>query len=100
MHAALPEWYYVPREAGRAIAALIDVAAASGYRWPELFGAGPVGGRLAPSPFGALPVQGLQVGGRPLTVDVDAAGDVAAVEAPEGIDIVLARPPGTPGSLR
>ncbi|HSO65008.1 MAG TPA: glycogen debranching N-terminal domain-containing protein, partial [Ornithinibacter sp.] len=33
-----------PAEASRAVAALVEVAAASGYRWPELFGAEPVGG--------------------------------------------------------
>jgi len=44
-----------PREASRAVAALIDVAAASGYRWPELFGAEPVGGRPAPYPASCRP---------------------------------------------
>ncbi len=44
-----------PREAGRAVAALVDVAAASGYRWPELFGAEPVGGRPAPYPASCRP---------------------------------------------
>ena len=44
-----------PHEAGRAVAALVDVAAASGYRWPELFGAEPVGGRPAPYPASCRP---------------------------------------------
>lgn len=44
-----------PHEAGRAVAALVDVAAASGYRWPELYGAEPVGGRPAPYPASCRP---------------------------------------------
>ena len=44
-----------PVQAGRAVAALVDVAAASGYRWPELFGAEPVGGRPAPYPASCRP---------------------------------------------
>lgn len=128
-----------PAEAARAVAALVDVAAGSGYRWPELYGAEPVGGAAAPypascrpqawaaasagllvstvlglrpdvphgrvelaplphSPFGALRVEGLRVGGEPLTVEVDAAGDVVAVEAPDGIDVVVTGPPGAHGS--
>jgi glycogen debranching enzyme len=119
-----------PAEATRALAALVDVAAASGYRWPELFGAEPVGGSPAPypascrpqawaaasagllvstllgvrpdvpggrvelaplpdSPFGAVRVEGLRVGGQPFSVEVDAAGDVVAVQAPAGIDVVV-----------
>ncbi len=44
-----------PTQAGRAVAALVDVAAASGYRWPELYGAEPVGGRPAPYPASCRP---------------------------------------------
>lgn len=122
-----------PGEAARAVAALVDVAAASGYRWPELFGADPVGGRPAPypascrpqawaaasaglivstvlglradapngrlvlaplpdPPFGAVRVEGLRVGGFPVTVEVSATGQVVAVEAPEGLEVVAATP--------
>ncbi len=123
-------------EASSAIAALVDVASASGYRWPELFGAEPVGGAPAPypascrpqawaaasaglllstvlglradvpngrielsplpdSPFGGLRVEGLRVGGRPLSVEVDAAGEVVAVAAPDGVDVVVTGPGGS-----
>ena len=44
-----------PAQAGRAVAALVDVATASGYRWPELYGAEPVGGRPAPYPASCRP---------------------------------------------
>ena len=122
-----------PGEAARAVAALVDVAAASGYRWPELFGADPVGGRPAPypascrpqawaaasaglivstvlglradapngrlvlaplpdPPFGAVRVEGLRVGGLPVTVEVSATGQVVAVDAPEGLEVVAATP--------
>ena len=122
-----------PREAGRAVAALVDVAAASGYRWPELFGAEPVGGRPAPypascrpqawaaasaglivstvlglradapnarlvlsplpdPPFGAVRVEGLRVGGLPVAVEVSATGQVVAVDAPDGLEVVAATP--------
>ncbi|WP_392542264.1 glycogen debranching N-terminal domain-containing protein [Oryzobacter telluris] len=110
--------------------ALVDVAAASGYRWPELYGAEPVLGRPAPypascrpqawaaasagalvsvllglradvpagrihlspladAPFGALTVEGLRLGGAPLGVSVDAHGEVVAVSAPDGIEVVI-----------
>jgi glycogen debranching enzyme len=122
-----------PQEAGRAVAALVDVAAASGYRWPELFGAEPVGGRPAPypascrpqawaaasaglivstvlglradapnsrlvlsplpaPPFGAVRVEGLRVGGLPVAVEVSATGQVVAVDAPDGLEVVAATP--------
>ena len=124
-----------PHEAGRAVAALVDVAAASGYRWPELFGAEPVGGRPAPYPAscrpqawaaasaglivstvlglradapngrlvlsplpdppgGALRVEGLRVAGLPVTVEVSATGQVVAVDAPDGLEVVAATPHG------
>ena len=41
--------------ASRAVAALVDVAAASGYRWPELYSAEPVGGTPAPYPASCRP---------------------------------------------
>lgn len=41
--------------ASRAVAALVDVAAASGYRWPELYSAEPVGGLPAPYPASCRP---------------------------------------------
>ncbi len=122
-----------PREAGRAVAALVDVAAASGYRWPELFGAEPVGGRPAPypascrpqawaaasaglvvstvlglradspngrlvlsplpdPPCGAVRVEGIRVGGLPVTVEVSATGQVVAVDAPPELEVVAATP--------
>ncbi|HYN66696.1 MAG TPA: glycogen debranching N-terminal domain-containing protein [Ornithinibacter sp.] len=122
-----------PHEAGRAVAALVDVAAASGYRWPELFGAEPVGGRPAPypascrpqawaaasaglivstvlglradapngrlvlsplpdPPCGALRVEGLRVSGLPVTVEVSSTGQVVAVDAPDGLEVVAATP--------
>ncbi len=37
------------------VRALVDVAAASGYRWPELYGADPVLGRPAPYPASCRP---------------------------------------------
>ena len=42
-------------EAARCATALVDVAAASGYRWPELYGADPVGGAPAPYPASCRP---------------------------------------------
>jgi glycogen debranching enzyme len=42
-------------EAAAVITALVDVAAASGYRWPELFGADPVGSAPAPYPASCRP---------------------------------------------
>jgi glycogen debranching enzyme len=123
-----------PDVATRVVSALVDVAAASGYRWPELFGGEPVGDTPAPypascrpqawaaasagmllstvlglrpdvpagrlelaplphSPFGAVRVDGLRLAGQPLSVEVDAAGEVVAVVAPPGIDVVVTGPP-------
>jgi glycogen debranching enzyme len=123
-----------PREAARAVAALVDVAAASGYRWPELYGAEPVGGRPAPypascrpqawaaasaglivstvlglqadapnarlvlsplpdPPCGAVRVEGIRVGGLPVAIEVSSTGEVVAVDAPPGLEVVAA-PPG------
>ncbi len=41
--------------AARVARALVDVSAASGYRWPELYGADPVLGRPAPYPASCRP---------------------------------------------
>ncbi len=116
-------------EAARCATALVDVATATGFRWPELFGGEPVQGRpapypascrpqawaaasagalvstvlglradapqgvlevrpLAPAPFGAIRVEGIRVGGRPVVVEVDGSGTVTAVEAPDGVEVV------------
>ena len=42
-------------EAARCATTLVDVAAASGYRWPELYAADPVGGAPAPYPASCRP---------------------------------------------
>jgi glycogen debranching enzyme len=104
------------------------VAAASGYRWPELYSSEPVLDMPAPypascrpqawaaasaglvvttalglradvprgrlhisplreAPFGALTVEGLQIAGGRLRVEVDASGGVVDVQAPEGITV-------------
>jgi glycogen debranching enzyme len=109
---------------------LVDVAARSDYRWPELYGAEPVlgqpvpypascrpqawaaasagaivevllgvrpdapGGRvrlapLAPSPFGAVRIEGLRLGGASWSVALDASGDVVDVAAPDGVEVVV-----------
>lgn len=44
---------------------------------------------LAPSPFGALRVEGLRLGGESWSVAVDAAGDVVDVQAPDGVEVVI-----------
>ncbi|WP_411939235.1 glycogen debranching N-terminal domain-containing protein [Oryzobacter faecalis] len=44
-----------PEGAAAVMRALVDVAAASGYRWPELYGAEPVLGRPAPYPASCRP---------------------------------------------
>lgn len=110
--------------------ALVDVAAASGYRWPELYGADPVLGRPAPypascrpqawaaasagalvslvlgvradvpggrlhlsplpgAPFGPVRVDGLRLGNAEVSVSVNGAGDVIAVDVPDGIEVVV-----------
>ncbi len=115
-------------EASRLAAALVDVAAASGYRWPELYAGEPVHGMPAPypascrpqawaaasagllvstvlglradapngvvevaplpeSPFGAVRVEGIRVGGRSLAVAVDGAGRVVDVDAEGGLEV-------------
>jgi glycogen debranching enzyme len=109
---------------------LVDVAARSDYRWPELYGADPVLGQpvpypascrpqawaaasagaivevllgvrpdaaagrvrlspLAPSPFGAVRIEGLRLGGAAWSVALDASGDVVDVVAPEGVEVVV-----------
>ncbi len=116
--------------AASVVRSLVDVAAQSGYRWPELYGADPVLGApvpypascrpqawaaasagalvqvllgvrpdapagrvrlapLAPSPFGAVRVEGLRLGGSAWSVSVDAAGDVVDVTAPDGVDVIV-----------
>jgi glycogen debranching enzyme len=115
---------------GRVLRSLLDVAAASGYRWPELYSSEPVLDMPAPypascrpqawaaasaglvvttalglradvprgrlhisplreAPFGALTVEGLQIAGGRLRVEVDASGGVVDVQAPEGISAVV-----------
>jgi hypothetical protein len=49
---------------------------------------------LPDPPFGALRVEGLRLGGRPLAVEVSATGGVVAVEAPDGVEVVTATPRG------
>jgi len=111
---------------------LIDVAAASGYRWPELYSSEPIldvpapypascrpqawaaasaglvvtaalglqadapRGRLHISPlreapFGAVTVEGMQIGGGALRVAVDSSGEVVEVEAPKGVTVVCSK---------
>ena len=115
-------------QAARLAAALVDVAAASGYRWPELYAGEPVHGVPAPypascrpqawaaasagllvstvlglradapagvlelaplpeSPFGAVRVEGIRVGGRAVTVGVDGVGRVVHVESDAGLEV-------------
>ena len=122
--------------ASRMAAALVDVAAASGYRWPELYAGEPVHGVPAPypascrpqawaaasagllvstvlglradapngilelaplpeSPFGAVRVDGIRLGGRELSVGVDGSGHVVHLEGDNGLDVRV-REPGQP----
>ena len=43
---------------------------------------------LPQSPFGALRVEGIRLGGRPVFVEVDASARVVAVDAPEDVEVV------------
>ena len=36
-------------------------------------------------------VEGIRVGGRPVAVEVDGSGTVTAVEAPDGVEVVVRR---------
>jgi glycogen debranching enzyme len=117
--------------AATVLRSLVDVAAASGYRWPELYSSEPVlnspapypascrpqawaaasaglvisaalglaadapAGRLflAPlpeAPFGALRIDGLQLAGQRLRVEVDSAGRLTDVQAPPGVVVTEA----------
>ncbi|MDQ2757704.1 MAG: amylo-alpha-1,6-glucosidase [Actinomycetota bacterium] len=47
---------------------------------------------LPQAPFGALRVEGIRVAGRPIAIEVDGAGQVVDVQAPDGIEVRVLPP--------